>query len=237
MNNLPTIKVYQIDYEFIIKNYLDKSLWKRIWNLLVFKDNIFTLNLSRINTKEEKIYFDVNFNKLNNQWKYNQTEEVIYDINNMTIKLLKKQIGGAIFRLAEKLDKLDIEESMEYKELDDNSNQEEDYLREIASDFLDKEGVTNSDIRETYIDVYIDNNRTIYSKLDELINYLKYNYETELLLMICEIIHDDNRKQDIIENLNNRDGLEKLQNEVKEYMNYVETEDWTDEVRDNLVAI
>ena len=84
------IKVYKIDYEFIIKNYLDRKLWKQIWNLFVFKDNVFTLKLSSINTKEEKIYFDVEFNKLNNQWIYSKNETVLYDLNNMTIELLKK---------------------------------------------------------------------------------------------------------------------------------------------------
>ena len=70
MNSLPTIKLYKIDYEFIIKNYLDKSLWKKIWNLFIFKNNIFTLQLASIDTKEEKIYFEINFNKLNNQWTF-----------------------------------------------------------------------------------------------------------------------------------------------------------------------
>ena len=27
--NLPVIKVYKIDYEFIIKNYLDPKLWEK----------------------------------------------------------------------------------------------------------------------------------------------------------------------------------------------------------------
>lgn len=26
---LPSLKVYKIDYDFIISNYLDKSLWKK----------------------------------------------------------------------------------------------------------------------------------------------------------------------------------------------------------------
>jgi len=237
MNNSLTIKTYKIDYEFIIKNYLDKSLWKKIWNLFVFKDNIFTLNLSEINTKEEKIYFEIGFNKLNNQWNFSKVEKVVYDLNNMTIELLKKSINGAIFRLAEKLDTLDIENSNEYREIYDNASQEEDYLREIAEDFLDSEGVTNRDIRETYIDAYVDDNKTIDSRLDEYKKYMQYNFETELLLMICELINDENRKQNIIENLNNKSKLGELQNEIEEYMNYVDTEEWTDEVRENLVAI
>ena len=30
---LPTLKVYEIDYSWIISNYLDKELWDKKWNL------------------------------------------------------------------------------------------------------------------------------------------------------------------------------------------------------------
>lgn len=231
------IKVYEIDYEFIIKNYLDRKLWKQIWNLFVFKDNVFTLKLSSINTKEEKIYFDVEFNKLNNQWIYSKNETVLYDLNNMTIELLKKSINGAIFRLAEKLDTVNIEKSDIYKEIKDSACQEEEALREIAEDFLDDNGVINEDIREVYIDVYIDDNKTIDDRLSKLKENLKYNFQTELLLMICELINDNTRKNNIINNLQNKNIIKEIQDEVNEYMKYIETDNWLDEARNNLVSV
>lgn len=236
MNQL-AIKVYKIDYEFIIKNYLDRRLWKQIWNLFIFKDNVFTLMLQSINTQEEKIYFQVGFNKLNNQWKVSKTETILYDLNNMTIELLKKSINGAIFRLAEKLDEYDIENCDIYREIYNSSDEEESILRDVAKDFLDDEGVTNDDIREVYIDYYVDNNKTIYDKLSLLKGTLKYNFQTELLLMICELINDDVRKNKIIINLQNKTKIKELQEEVKKYMEYIETDNWLDEARDNLVAI
>lgn len=237
MNNLPTIKLYKIDYEFIIKNYLDRSLWKQIWNLFVFKDNIFTLQLASINTQEEKIYFDVSFNKLNNQWLYSRYEKITYDLNNMTIDMLKKSINGAIFRLAERYDEICIKRSDEYSIIEDSSKQEEEGLREIAEDFLDSEGVTNSDIREAYIDAYVDDNNQTCNKLSDCINYLRYNFQTELLLMICNLTKDNTRMCSVVNNLNNKNKLEHLQQEIKEFMNYIETDDWIDEMRDNLIAV
>ena len=50
MKNDIIIKQYAIDYNFIISNYLDKSLWKKKWNLFVYKDHVFTLNLYKIET-------------------------------------------------------------------------------------------------------------------------------------------------------------------------------------------
>ena len=60
---LPEIKVYKIDYDFIISNYLDKSLWKKKWNLFVYKDHVFTLNLYKIETETDRIVFKVSYNK------------------------------------------------------------------------------------------------------------------------------------------------------------------------------
>ena len=51
---LPQVKIYSIDYSFIISNYLDKELWKMKWNLFVYKNNVFTLNLHSIDTKNNK---------------------------------------------------------------------------------------------------------------------------------------------------------------------------------------
>lgn len=237
MNQL-MIKMYEIDYDFIIKNYLDKSLWKQIWTLFVYKDNIFTLNLSEINTKEEKIYFEINFNKLSGKsYYYSRSEKVLFALNSMTVKMLKREINGAIFRLAERLDEIDIEESEGYRDIKRSESNEEDALREFAQEFLDNEGVTNDDIREVYIDNYVSENKTIDEKLKRYKEYSKYNYQTELLLMICKVIKDDVRELDVINNIHNEEKLEELQNEVEEYMNYTETDEWCDEMRANLCGI
>lgn len=39
---LPKLKVYEIDYNFIIKNYLDRHLWKKFGHYLLLK-NMYSL--------------------------------------------------------------------------------------------------------------------------------------------------------------------------------------------------
>lgn len=56
---LPAIKVYDIDYDFIIKNYTDPKLWDKVWTLFVFKNYTFTLSLDTINVKNKQINFDL----------------------------------------------------------------------------------------------------------------------------------------------------------------------------------
>ena len=80
---LPTLKVYNIDYEFIIKNYLSPSLWKKIWTLLQYKEHIITLNLYKIMTKDNEIVFEIKYQGF---W---GTEYITYNINNTSIKILK----------------------------------------------------------------------------------------------------------------------------------------------------
>ena len=43
MNNL-VIKRYEVDYSFIIKNYLHESLWNKKWTLFVYKNYTFYLD-------------------------------------------------------------------------------------------------------------------------------------------------------------------------------------------------
>ena len=155
----------------------------------------------------------------------------------MTIEMLKKEINGAIFELAENLDKIDILKSDEYKAIENTAEDEESRLREIAEDFLDENDVTNSDIRDVYIDNYVSNNTKLAEKLDSCKGLLKYNFQTELLLIICELIKDDARKNKVITNLNNQEKLMELQEEINEYVDYMNSADWNDEFVDNLDSI
>ena len=94
---LPQIKVYEIDYDFIIKNYLDKELWQKKWTLFVYKDNVFTINLHSINCKNNAITFEINYNKLEHCW-YSNT--VDYYIDNMSIAQINEiPVGTLVTRV------------------------------------------------------------------------------------------------------------------------------------------
>lgn len=57
--NLPQIKTYEIDYQFIIDNYTDHKLWDKVWNLFIFKNYVYTLALSSIDVKKYEISFEM----------------------------------------------------------------------------------------------------------------------------------------------------------------------------------
>lgn len=235
--NLPQIKIYEIDYQFIIDNYTNPKLWDKVWNLFVFKNYIYTITLSSIDVKKYEISFEIRLESDLDVWDRNKTAFIKYNLKNSTIEILKKQINGTLFTLAEWLEKVVIENSSEYRQMEDSKYSERNLLEEIAKDFLDENNVTNSEIRDVYIDYYVDKNETIYERLDDLEDEMRYNYLTDLFLIIAECSNDETRKNKVLENQNNEEKIQQILGEVDEYMKYMETKDWVDEMKEKLEAI
>lgn len=229
---LPTLKVYNIDYEFIIKNYLSPSLWKKIWTLLQYKEHIITLNLYKIMTKDNEIVFEIKYQGF---W---GTEYVTYNINNTSIKILKQQINGAMFRIIERYEESLIEETEGYKRIEESKWEERNMLKDIARDFLDREGVTNDEIREVYIDRYVDKNETVYGQLSSYKRVSKYTILTDLFLIFCEITLDKTRMKTIIDaNGEHTMRLTLIESEVKEFMERLNTTDYIEEMECELEGL
>lgn len=100
MNNL-VIKRYEVDYSFIIKNYLDKKLWSKNWTLFVYKDLVFNLSLYTIDVEDYSICFKIKLIKEN----FNCIDLIWYHEKQSNIDILKKQINGSIFSLIEDYEK------------------------------------------------------------------------------------------------------------------------------------
>lgn len=231
MNNI-ILKQYNIDYEFIIKNYLSPSLWKKIWTLLQYKEHIITLNLYKIMTKDNEIVFEIKYQGF---W---GTEYITYNINNTSIKILKQQINGAMFRIIERYEESLIEETEGYKRIEESKWEERNMLKDIARDFLDREGVTNDEIREVYIDRYVDKNETVYEQLSSYKRVSKYTILTDLFLIFCEITLDKTRMKTIIDaNGEHTMRLTLIESEVKEFMERLNTTDYIEEMECELEGL
>lgn len=236
MMNLPQIKTYDIDYQFIIDNYTDIKLWDKKWNLFVFKNYVFRLSLDSIDVKNKQIWFEIELNSDLDLWSRNKTLKFKYDINNMSLEFLKNSISITMIKLIEILEEEYItNKDSTYLYIESSQYEEQERLKKIAEDFLDNEGVSNSDIRDVYIDYYVDNNETIYEKLSEIKSNLKYQYLTDLYLIVSEIIKDENLKNNILSNQKN--DISNIQEEVEEYMKYLETDEYTEEMQEKLEAI
>ena len=236
MENLPTIKVYDIDYEFIIKNYTDPKLWDKTWNLFIYKKYIFTLQLYSINVRDKCIKFEIRLSSDLDIWNNTKSLIIDYYINNMTIENLKQYINTSMINLVRYLESEWIEhKDKNYKLIEDARDEERESLREIAKDFLDDNGVSNDEIREVYIDYYVDKNESIYEKLSIYKSNVQYTFLTELYLILAAIMKDEDFKKVIINNQNK--DINNLINEVNEFVEYMNTEEYVDEMSNNLESI
>lgn len=228
----PTIKQYNIDYDFLISNYLNKELWKKKWNLFVYKDNVFTLSLYKIYTQTDSIVFEIKYNKL----QYS-SQEITYYLNNTTIQVLKQQINGAIFRLMESYDNELCRKTDGYKDICNMYDDEYNALKEVAEKYLDSCGVTHEDIRDAYIDRYIsDNQRCDIHKQNYLYGH-RYKQLTDMFLVFAKITNDANRYRTVVEAINDGAYIKKIETQLNEFKEYFGTDEYTEEMTDNLISI
>lgn len=232
MNNSLALKVWKVDYDFIIKNYLDKSLWGKMWNIFTYKDVNFTIQLRAINMMDEYIQFEIKCNK------YRSTSNVEYYYNHpeYNINVLKKKINGSIFSLITWWEENIIRDTPEYKQIVITSQDEESALTDIANDFLDKNGVHNEDIRDAYVEKFVSDNNTIDTKLSNYMYYSKYNYLTELMLVFTKATNDGSRYNMVIDAQHNEDKIKEILEYISEKQKQLEEEDF-EEYEDNLEDI
>ena len=226
---LPQVKVYNIDYSFIISNYLDKELWKMKWNLFVYKNNVFTLNLHSIDTKNNKICFEILYNKQN--W---VKQTIWYDIDNTSIDILKQQINGAIFRLMEEEDSDMCRETDGYYHIKELYNNEDDKLREIAENYLDENEITLDDVRQVYIENYVDSNRKMDTLLSNYVSSHRYRYLTEMMVVFTKITNDTMRFNNIKNAIQDDNRIKEIEDKIKEFDIYFNSEEYEEDMTNEL---
>lgn len=217
-----TIKAYDIDYSFIIKNYLDKELWDKEWTLFVYKDFVFKIRLSKIDTRDKSIEFEL----LLAHNGFEREEAFYYYLSNENLKILKKKINGCVFRLIERCEEYDyIREEEGYLTIKNGAVDEKNMLREIAEAFLDEEGVTNRDIRDVYIDNYVENNKRTDAYLLNYTEGRKYKVLSDLYLLYAQVCEDEDRYQAYLSKIKNEYNYEEVVNMVQEYYKKIREED------------
>lgn len=235
------LKVYEIDYSFIIKNYLDEKLWEKEWTIFIYKGFQITLKLSSIDVRAKAIYFEVSIQDNNESnksyWTKSVKDTFKYVLSIDNIDILKQSLNHTIFGLIQKLENdAYIEYTDEFFRLEEMKDNERQELQEIAEEFLDSEGVSNSDIREAYIDYYIDKNEKVYDLRNEYRSKMKYKMITDFYLIFLQATEDKER----MEILERKIGSEELDNtlkEIEEYEKYMKSDEFKEDMESNLEEI
>lgn len=215
MENGIVIKKYEVDYSFIIRNYLSPKMWEKVWTLFLYKNFRFTLQINSISVYSTvKITFRIDLD--NGDFK--DYEYADYDVDHPNLNVLKRQIDGAIKRLIHNYENHLIVSTTEYGELREKADEEKEKLRDIASDFLDDNGITLSDIRDAYIDKFVDDNWKGYTYLSAYVNNMAYKLATDLWLIYAKSTNNSSLEEDIKDSLSDTEYQNKL-NEIQDYIN------------------
>ena len=221
MRNEITLKKYDVDYSFIIRNYLSPELWKKTWTLFVYKNIRITLNLSYIWVNDPiKISFKISI-KTPEYSTYTLKDHTI-DVSNLTI--LKKQIDNAILFLINDYERYVISKTKTYQDLLDTAVRENERLQEIAENYLDKNGIYIEDVRDAYIEYYVDKNNTGDSYLSSYKDSMKSNHCTDLWLVYARATNDEKLEKEIKERLTRDDYVDILK-DIQEYIDILSDED------------
>lgn len=234
---LPAIKVWKMDYSFIIKNYLNPALWQKTWTLFEYKDFVITIKLTKIETENMRIVFRLNLrdNSRPNTW--GDQEDVSYSLKGSSIKFLIKNINGAIFRMISYHERNHVLEDLSvYIDAKQQGDIEIEKLTVLASEFLDDEGVTNEEIREAYIDKYVDDNKQNDKYIQRLRSAYEYHLLTDFYLVFAESIGDDAKYQTVMDKLEENE-IENVLKEINQYKTYIETDDYQEEMKGLLEEI
>lgn len=244
MRNLPILKKYDIDYDFIIKNYLNPEMWQKIWTLFVYRTFVVTLRIASIDCRNEKIYFEIKIkdnsetNLYRYEWGTNYDKETSnsasYSLKINDINFLKKEIESKILSTIERLEEYAIRATDEFLNLEQNYQDEEKILTKIAEDFLDSNSVTNEEIRDAYISSYVEKNSKLGQYEEELIDNLRYKIFPDFYLLFVEAT----KKEDLINIWKNKISdiidLNELREKINKYIQEMETEEFEISMYDNL---
>lgn len=179
-------KIWKVDYDFLISNYLDKSLWKKSWNLFAYKEHIFTLSLASIDLTVDSIGFRI---KKNGEL----SESVWFYTRNENIKFLKRKINGAIFHLIEEYEENEIRCTDGYEKLKNEQKEARKIYEQEAINYLDEEKIKDDEIRQLYINHYVDKRDNYCIKKQQYVDYYKYNLYYEVYVEFCKATNDESR--------------------------------------------
>lgn len=242
MENALTLKVYKMNYEFLIKNYLNQDMWKKEWTLFEYKSFKVTMNIWSIQTRTEQILLDIRVHYVDENGYSNYKERTI----NFSLKIedttfLKRQINSAIFDLMTDIEREVFIMKTDYVyELQDMKREEKHKLTEIAEKFLDESGVTNDNLRDAYIDAYVDEYAKIPNMMVDYVKSRTYKEIPDLFLTWLSCLEDDPKKDVRIKEVQkvlDDDKYEKIMKEVEEYKSHMRTEEYTEEMQSNLEEV
>lgn len=243
MENGLILKVWEMDYEFLLKNYLNPEMWEKTWTLFQYKNYTITLNLYSIYVRRDKILFDVHvkWKPGDNTYERDIEKSCEYSLKLNDIQFLKRAINTAIWDGIRSVEEnYMIKETDEWLQLCELGGRENDNLTAICEEFLDEKDITNDNIREAYIEAYLDEYAKVPEMKSDFINGQRMKYIGDFALVWAECLDIPKEKELYVEKIKKELTVleyEQFQKQYEEYKEYMETKEFKSEMEGNLEDI
>lgn len=236
------IKVWKMDYSFLIKNYLNPEMWEKEWTLFEYKNFKVTMHIWSIQTRNQQILLDIRVHYGDNEGRWDYKEQTInFSMKIEDITFLKRQINTAIFNCMVNVEReCFITKTNQYRELVDIRIEERRKLGKIAKNFLTENGVTNENLVDAYIDAYIDEYAKVPDMLSNYVDSKVYTELTDLYLVWLGTLEDDPKKTIRAEEIKKKIGestYDEVMEEIQEFKNQFGTEEYEAEMISNLEEV
>lgn len=195
MENTVSTQVVKLDLQTILANYKDPEFWSKKWTIIDTKQIKIIWYISYINCEDNKInstlkVVNKNIKKgtlnLSDSWWSESVSVASIPINNpeYTEKHFENAILGKVLELLSDVERHCTYEYAEYKEAERLQEEMKDKLREIASDFLDENNVTNEAIRDAYIEKYVNDNYNVEEITSKVVQRYRYKIIPNVYLYV-----------------------------------------------------
>ena len=226
MTTALSTRLYKININTILKNYLNKEFWKKQWTVYEYDGLTIKLYIREIDVRDNAVVLRVTRNGA--LWgsafsvNIDNHNEVVF--TKSLISVIKDQIRQHEY------DSIVASEGYGQAVQWDESTDEHNRLK--AEMMLDAENITNEDVRYAFVDRYISENRS--SHAIEYRNYYEMRILPHLYLMLAYLYETQNKESTkaIIATVAERAGgksMEMYTNEIKQALQAMEVVDTEDE--------
>lgn len=181
MNALSTV-LYQINFKYIIKNCLNRELWKKEWAIYDYDEFKVMMRLQSIDIADDSLRVKVYVNR-HRLWEIAYFASLPMHKDHFNETVFYQKLFTAIHDVIDRAEHDDIRTTSLYDAAREMENARDEANKQCASDYLDEKGIMDDAIREAYIEKFVADNQ-IYLTSD-VIARLKYTIFTSRYLMLA----------------------------------------------------
>lgn len=151
MTNEISRAIHKVNYNFIAKNYTNPAMWQRKWTIYNYDGIKVDLVLSMIFTQDRTIWMRCE-GRTNGRGEDQGFYITKVEHPERTQEQLEASLYSTIKKILTKFEEREIKEMAIYQEAVKKDEEEKELVKKKAIAYLDENGVTDTKIREPYIE-------------------------------------------------------------------------------------